>query len=115
MPVNKKIAFRVALEALHLRIAQREGGVGRAFRPREDGHETAKLLRILEEQGRVLNVPGVGWVNTEPAIAQYKLHTHKKIEAENDELRDEIERERMKEEAQISPEALNSDLQRFGR
>ena len=77
MPVSKKISQRAALEALHARIARREGGVGRVFRPREDGHETAKLLKILEDAGRVLNVPTVGWVNSEPALERYRESTVK--------------------------------------
>ena len=69
MPVGKKRAERAALEELHGRIARR------VFKPREDGAKTAKRLKILEEQGLVIFVPGVGWVDSKPAIHRYRLYT----------------------------------------
>jgi len=90
MPVSKrkrilaaKKAERDALEVLHGRISRQEFGAGRAFAPGEDGHEAGRLLRILEERGRVLNVPGVGWVDAEPAVKRYKEYIGETRPTEN--------------------------------
>jgi hypothetical protein len=83
MPVPKKKAIAAALEKLQGRIARQEMGPGRAFAPREDGHETAKLLKILEERGEILQIPGFGWVDTRPALHHYREYIGETRPTEN--------------------------------
>jgi hypothetical protein len=72
MPVSKKISDRTALADLHERIARVSGFRLEHRHPSEKPAQVARLIKILEAQGRVLFVDGVGWVDSESVVRRYR-------------------------------------------
>lgn len=75
MPRSKPAEQKRQLADLHARVSHAKG-----FRPQHvpGGESPARVVRALKElesRGLVMFVPGVGWVDSEPAIRRYREHT----------------------------------------
>lgn len=70
MPEQKKTRRKREMAQTHAMVAAKPGfrpkGVSDLDRPKVTSH-----LKELEEMGFVLFVPGVGWVDSTPAIRRY--------------------------------------------
>ena len=83
MPVSKRLSERAALADLHERIARVQGFRPSHVHPDEKPSYVARLLKILEERGRVLFVDGVGWVDSESVVRRYREYIGETRPTEN--------------------------------
>lgn len=71
MPEPKKTRRKREMAATHAMVSAKPGfrvkGVAEADRPKVTSH-----LKELESMGFVLFVPGVGWVDSTPAVRRFK-------------------------------------------
>ncbi len=75
MPLSKQKAKRNYLADLHARVSHAKGFRPRDLKPGEAPCDVARGLKALETRGLVMFVPGVGWVDSEPAIRRYRENT----------------------------------------